>query len=130
MTDTPSDGDLEVGAEVHTWYALDRMVDLSGVSGTGRVAYALVLEHGVIIVWDTTFVDPQTGEEKHSQGVEWLPSLALLDRIHCYGGKTRLTRLDSPRAEDWAGVLRAEQLLRAALPRLAAVCAELNEEIP
>lgn len=116
--------------ELGTWYALDRVTDVSGVSGTGRVAYATVLTNDVIVLWDTTFVDPETGEEKHSRGVELLPTLALLEQIHCHEGKTTLTPLNQAPTEDWEAVLHAEELLHAALPRLAAVCAELHEEIP
>lgn len=108
------------------WFALDRDTDMSGISGTGRVAYAYLLDSGVLMLWDTVSV----ALDKNTGGIEWLPDLAMLAAIHCYGGKTRLTQLDRPDEEDWRAVARAEELLRAAFTRLCNVVHELDKEMP
>jgi len=109
------------------WYALDRTEDVSGISGTGRVAYALpVLGAGVILLWDTTFMDEDgIGIERPSHGVEWLPDLSMLRIIHCYQGKTALTRLEQV---DEAAIARAEELLAYAAPRLDTLLLVLSRE--
>lgn len=104
------------------YYALDRDTDVSGISGTGRVAYAIVLPQGdVLMMWDTEFeVD---GQRRPSHGVEWLPDLDMLRTIHCYGGRTRLTPLDG---EDPEGLRRLVDLLIDVQPRFTAAAIALT----
>ncbi len=107
------------------WYALDRLTDVSGVSGTGRVAYARVLDAGVVVLWDTTVeVD---GHPQHTRGVEWVPSLEVLTELHCHGGKTLLVGLDWPGVEDQEGMARGQGLLRRAISHLQGALSELDE---
>lgn len=89
----------------YQYYALDRLTDVSGVSGTGRVAYVIDMPPGggVLILWATQW-----------PGIEWLPSLTDVAEVHCYGGKTKLVNL----ADDPAGHAAGERLLQAAYPRL------------
>lgn len=101
------------------WYALDRDIDMSGISGTGRVAYALHLPSGrVLVLWDTEF------DGEHSEGFEWLPNLRMLRQIHTYGGKTRLSPLDeeAPRND----TIKARALLDDAVHNLRDSLAELE----
>jgi hypothetical protein len=80
------------------YWALDRDHDASGVSGTGRVAYAIELVSGVLLLWDAG----------GGHTVDWRPSMAALRAIHGHGGATRLTPLD----DDPAARQRAIELLR------------------
>jgi hypothetical protein len=99
---------------IRTWYALDRIEDVSKVSGTGRVAYVLpITGAGVVTVWDTSFVD-EDGVQRHSRGSEYLPDLAMFRTIHCYGGRSLLTPLDPV---DEAAIAQAERLLADACSR-------------
>ncbi|HEX5522701.1 MAG TPA: hypothetical protein VFX53_04585 [Pedococcus sp.] len=103
------------------WYALDRQQDVSDISSTRRVAYALVVQGvGVIMLWDTTFTVDYV--ERHSGGVEILPDLAMLRKIHCYDGKTLLTPLD----EDPEGRARAIDLLDLAVNRMETMLVVLS----
>lgn len=85
-------------------YALDRDVDVSQVSGTGRKAYAIEARDGsgVLLVWDTSWVT-----------VDWRPSMQVLEEIHGHGGSTRFTPLD----DDEQGRERAWSLLRSVHPQ-------------
>jgi hypothetical protein len=80
---------------------LDRDHDASGVSGTGRVAFAIELAAGVLVLWDS---------DRHT--VDWRPSIDAVRAIHGHGGATRLTPLD----DDAAGRQRAVELLRVVDP--------------
>lgn len=96
--------DTPEGRRPGHWYALDRDTDVSGLSGTGRVASLLhVPGKGALQLWDTTF------SGRHSMGVEWLPDLAMVEEIHCHNGATRLTSL----AEDWGARMHGRELLAA-----------------
>lgn len=66
------------------WYALDRDVDHTGISGTGRIAYAMELPHGrgVWVLWNTGV-----------RTAGWYPDLATVTEIHGHNGATRITRL-------------------------------------
>jgi hypothetical protein len=99
----------------HRYYSLERDTDLGGMSGTGTVAYAIELEgDGVLMLWDTSFA--VESEERHSHGVEWLPSLAMLTHIHGHEGATRVEPIVDPVKQQ-----RAEVLLRDAVVALSAV---------
>lgn len=81
-------------------WALDRDQDVSGVSGPGRIAYALEAPDasGVLLVWDTDWVT-----------VDWRPSMRVLEQIHGHNGATRITDVsDEPEARE-----RALTLLRS-----------------
>lgn len=83
-------------------YALDRDRDESGVSGTGRVAYAFNLPTGVLVVWDAEKVT-----------LDWRPDMAAVVAIHSHNGATRITPLDDPADWDRATVLLREVIHRA-----------------
>lgn len=79
------------------YYALDRDVDVSGVSGTGRKGYVIeMVEYGVLLVWDT---------DHHT--VDWRPDMAAVHSIHGHDGKTRFTPVD----DDEDAVAAAHALL-------------------
>ena len=80
--------DSEQGFRPQAVYALDRDEDMTGVSGTGRVGYALEYAPGVIVLWDR---EPAT--------LSWFPSLDAVKEVHCHHGHTVLTKLDDER--DW-----------------------------
>lgn len=95
--------------EVHTrFYALDRDEDISGISGSGRIAYAIDIagEHGVLLVWDTNWVT-----------VDWRPDMTVLEAIHGHNGATRITPLEP--GVDEAAIERARDLLRQVRGRAA-----------
>lgn len=83
------------------YYAVDRDEDVSQVSGTGRIAYAIELadyDVGVLLVWDTKWTT-----------VDWRPSMAVLEEIHGHNGSTRITPLTP--AADQLDIDRALRLL-------------------
>jgi hypothetical protein len=91
---TPNDAET-----VRSWWALDRDADVSGVSGTGRVAYALDLPgFGALVLWDTKW-----------KTIDFRESLENVAEISGHGGSTRLTPLD-PHA-DADAIERARTLL-------------------
>lgn len=83
------------------YYALRRDVDVSGVSGTGTVAYAIEFTTGVELVWDTKWVT-----------CDWRPNMTVVREIHGYEGQTRIEKLDPESAE----TVHAEGLLARVLP--------------
>ena len=75
-----------------TYYALDRDVDLSGVSSTGRVAYVIASPTGVVVVWNGEWGT-----------LDWRPTMAAVEAIHGHNGATRITPLaDQPDERDRA----------------------------
>lgn len=104
---------------VHRPYVLRRHDDVSGISGTGPIAYALDLgDDGVLQMWDT-----HVGENRDipTHGLEWLPGMTMVERIHGHNGATTI--------ESVVGGLestRLEHLLALAVPRLARVVARLG----
>lgn len=81
-------------------WALDRDRDVSGVSGPGRIAYALEAPDasGVLLAWDTEWVT-----------IDWRPSMQVLEQIHGHNGATRITDVSGePEARE-----RALTLLRS-----------------
>lgn len=91
---TPNDAEL-----IRSWWALDRDADVSGVSGTGRVAYALDLPgFGALVFWDSRW-----------KTVDFRESLEQVAEISGHGGATRLTKLE-PEA-DADAIERARTLL-------------------
>lgn len=83
------------------YYALHRDVDVSAVSGTGLVAYAIELSTGVLLVWDTEWVT-----------CDWRPNMTVLNDIHGHNGATRVEKVDSDSPE----AARAHDLLARVLP--------------
>lgn len=85
------------------YWALDRLRDVSDVSGTGRVAYAYEFpSQGVLLVWATNWVT-----------VDWRPDVETVRAIHGHDGATVLTELSGdPQAR-----ARADELLTAVLTR-------------
>jgi hypothetical protein len=65
------------------WYALDRQEDVTGISGTGVIAYVLVLEHGVLVLWDAGW-----------QTVSWYPDMETMLDIHGHDGRTLTVAID------------------------------------
>ena len=65
-------------------FALNRLVDETGISGTGLVAEGVVIARGkVVLSWLTQY---------NSLGI--YDSLAEMMAIHGHGGKTRIDWLD------------------------------------
>ncbi len=91
------------------FWALDRDEDVSGISGSGRIAYAIQLATGVLLVWDTDWVT-----------VDWRPDMATLEAIHGHGGATRIVPLD----EDVAARAHALRLLARVHPGMVRTAAE------
>lgn len=93
---TTPNADLDL---IRSWWALDRDEDVSGVSGTGRVAYALDLPgFGALVLWDTRW-----------KTVDFRESLENVAEISGHGGATRLTPLDPE--TDAEAIDRARTLL-------------------
>lgn len=67
-----------------TVYVLERDQDKSGISGTGRVAYAIEMRSGVLLVWDTEWVT-----------IDWRPDMAVLEAIHGHQGATRIVPVEA-----------------------------------
>lgn len=67
------------------WLALDRDVDHTGISGTGRVAYGVRIPSGIWLLWNTGH---------YTAG--WYPDLRTVEQIHGHDGATRITRLPLP----------------------------------
>jgi hypothetical protein len=110
---TPNDVAL-----IRSWWALDRDADVSGVSGTGRVAYALDLPgFGTLVLWDTRW-----------KTVDFRESLAQVAEISGHGGATRLTPLD-PDA-DAAAIERARTMLADVGHRAYATLAVATTRLP
>lgn len=82
------------------FYAVDRDTDVSGVSGTGRVAYAIEFPTGVTLVWDGKY-----------RTVDFRDTIEQLRELHGHVGATRVTPLDRP--EDEPARQRARELLAA-----------------
>lgn len=72
---------------INKWYALDRKEDVTGISGTGTIAFVLELDNGILMFWDTVIKDHATNT------IEWLPSTERLLDIHGHDGATVLTPL-------------------------------------
>lgn len=86
-------------------FALDRDVDISGVSDTGRIAYGVRVGDGtVLLAWDTA----------HETTLDWRPDIATVEAIHGHHGSTRLTPLD----EDPVGQARARSLVAPVIARV------------
>lgn len=83
------------------YHALRRDVDVSGVSGTGTVAYAIEMATGVLLVWDTEWVT-----------LDWRPNMTVLNDIHGHNGQTRIDQVDRDSPE----AARAHDLLARVLP--------------
>lgn len=87
------------------YFALDRDADISGISGNGRVAYALDLPgFGALLAWDTQWPT-----------VDFRPSMAILESIHGHNGATRITPLHPD--TDAEAIERARTLLREVGPQ-------------
>lgn len=82
------------------YWALDRIIDVAQVSGTGRVAYAIELAagRGVLLVWTTRW-----------KTLDWRASMQVLTEIHGHQGKTRIVHLNP--LDDGAEIRRAKELL-------------------
>jgi hypothetical protein len=100
-----------------TFFALDRIEDETGISGTGVVAWAVNLhENGVFLLWDTDHT-PAT--------IAWYPNLDAINDIHGHEGKTRLVGIDvTSRIEDLLRQLAGP--VEDALDRLLVVMARLD----
>lgn len=83
------------------YHALHRDLDISKVSGTGLVAYAIELSTGVLLVWDTDWVT-----------CDWRPNMIVLNEIHGHNGATRVEKVDRDSPE----AARAHELLSRVLP--------------
>lgn len=98
------------------FYALDRDADISGISGTGRVAYAIESPQGVALVWDGQY-----------RTADWRESIEQLGALHGHVGATRVTPLDRP--EDEPARQRARELLASRAAKVMATFAVLTVEL-
>jgi hypothetical protein len=71
-------------------FQLERDVDVSGVSGTGAVAYGAQAPDGTCVLWWTSGLE----------STAIYPNMATLLAIHGHGGKTRAIYIDP---EAWDG---------------------------
>jgi hypothetical protein len=101
-------------------YVLRRHDDVSGISGTGPIAYALDLggTDGVPLFWDT-----RVGESRDipTHGMEWLPGMTMVELIHGHNGATTVEQITGGLES-----VRLEHLLRLGVPRLLRVAARLG----
>ena len=66
---------------------MQRDVDVSGVSGTGKVAEGIVFSNGwVALTW--------TNEGPRFSSISIYPDIQTVERIHGHEGKTRIVYLD------------------------------------
>lgn len=73
------------GLELLQLFMLERREDESGVSGTGVVAYGVVLPSGkAVLEWVTEL-----------RSVALYDSLQVLEDIHSHGGRTRVRMINS-----------------------------------
>jgi hypothetical protein len=86
------------------WFALERGEDVTGISGTGTVAYGLATPSGAVVL---SWISPW-------KTVAAYPNLAAVTALHGHDGRTRVVPLDTP--ADSAG---AEALLRPQLPLMS-----------
>jgi hypothetical protein len=91
----------------YNWYALRRNEDITGISGTGTVAYVLHLDdntysRGALMFWDTSWAT-----------IGWYPDLDTLADIHGHDGRTVIERIKPDELN------RAVRLFRAGLPNIA-----------
>lgn len=71
-------------------FYLDRRIDASGVSGSGRIAEGCEFSNGwCALTW-------MTGKCTHS----WYSTIDELEAIHGHGGATQVTWVDEPKEED------------------------------
>lgn len=76
---------------IHRRFRLNRVDDVSGVSGTGFVAEGVEFSNGMVAL---SFIGP-------FHGVETWTSLKEMKNVHGHGGKTRVVFLDEdPTQED------------------------------
>lgn len=76
-----------------TFYKLNRIQDISGVSGTGNVATIIDIGAGAVILWDTL---------NTLSGVASLAiykSLKELESIHSHGGASKLVEFTPTKEE-------------------------------
>lgn len=103
----------------HSFHVLHRHVDVSGISGTGPIAYLLDLaEDGQLLLWDTSV---GSRRDIPTHGIEIMPNRTLVDLIHGHDGATTVEALTGPLHQ-----ARLEHLLVAAAPRIRAVADRLD----
>jgi hypothetical protein len=74
---------------VKRYYALNRVRDISGISGTGLVAYVLEMSDGTaVMVWDTQWAT-----------VDFRPSMEAVQALHGHEGATLIEEIASDSAE-------------------------------
>jgi len=99
------------------WYRAERNDDVTGISGTGPVAWVLALPHGHFMLWDTVI------KGRATQTWEWYDEPSKFDDIHGHEGATVLVPVDRAHAE------RGRELIRATLGAVNATLADLMREI-
>jgi hypothetical protein len=99
----------------YQWYAVDRMEDVTGISGPGIIAWALQLDNGFLMFWDTVLA------EKPTETVEYFDTKEKFDVIHGHEGATVLR----PVADADAG--RGRTLLRRSIGNLMYTLSDLAE---
>ncbi len=69
-------------------FYLERFVDASGVTGTGKVAEGVIFTNGwVAMTWIT---------DLGFSGVAIYPSIEMVGQVHGHGGLTKVVFIDDP----------------------------------
>lgn len=100
---------------VGQWYAVYRKEDVSGVSGTGIIAWVLDLGYGLFMFWDTEI----NGEPTETW--EWIRNVRKFYDIHGHNGATRLVTITD------ANAARGRELMHHTLPEVMFTIASLTE---
>jgi hypothetical protein len=108
------------GTRAAAYWALNRVRDISGISGTGYVAYVMEMTDGsAVMVWDTAWAT-----------VDFRPSMDAVRALHGHEGATLVEAIapDSPQAQ------RARELLNErsldVVSTLSALLQELTSRPP
>lgn len=99
-------------------FGLRRGLDVTGISGTGLVAYGLVLPDGAIVLtWDSPWPT-----------ITVYPSAAAVDVLHGHHGATHRVILDAPETRATATTLLSSRV-PAATTTATAAAAALGQEV-
>lgn len=103
----------------YSFSRIERMFDVTGISGSGTVAYLVDLRNdGQLMLWDTHF---GANRDIPSHGIEVLPNQTLVEMIHGHDGNTVISPLNHPAHQQ-----RLEHLLGVAAPRLLRIAGRLD----
>lgn len=104
-----------------TFHVVNRLDDVSGISGTGAVAYLIDLGlDGQLLLWDTTLGRPK----RPTHGIEIMPDRTMVDIVHGHQGATVVEPITT---SDQQAAL--ELLLSIALPRMRRIVARFGSQL-